>query len=288
MDDKSNTIKVIIADTDLKTFEILKSLSDKYNMIFLSSDFAVNFMLEYEKIDLVISSNKISNFNSIIERTTNKKIRLLIFGKDIRYPINSKEVESIIIREQERKIVLSKRDNKSFTRKIKKIWEERKKLFHEKDDNKKDWNNNCASKLPKDEITSNSKVLNDQNSLKRIKDKAGDNLKINHKIPKSGVILDTETPSVEVKTSMKIMKQKVIVLTKAKGGVGSTTIGIFLSSVLKNFSTLLFDLNFCEGRYCQILWMRNHIFSDISLRSHLLNQLTINKFPVLQNMDNKL
>ena len=46
---------------------------------------------------------------------------------------------------------------------------------------------------------------------------------------------------------MKIVKQKIIVLAKAKGGVGSTAIGIFLSSVLKEFSTLLIDLNFNEG-----------------------------------------
>ena len=51
------SLKVIIADTDLKTFEELKALSDQYNTVFLSSDFAVNFILEYEKIDAVLISS---------------------------------------------------------------------------------------------------------------------------------------------------------------------------------------------------------------------------------------
>ena len=59
MDKETEILKVIIADTDLKTFEELKVLSDRFNTIFLSSDFAVNFILEYEKIDIVLISNKI-------------------------------------------------------------------------------------------------------------------------------------------------------------------------------------------------------------------------------------
>ena len=45
MNNEYVTLKVIIADTDLETFNGLKELNEKFNTIFLSSEFAVNFIL---------------------------------------------------------------------------------------------------------------------------------------------------------------------------------------------------------------------------------------------------
>jgi len=52
--------------------------------------------------------------------------------------------------------------------------------------------------------------------------------------------------NLEVK-KIRTIKQKVIILTKTKGGVGSTTISIFLGHMFYKVKTLLVDLNFSEG-----------------------------------------
>ena len=76
-------LKVIIADTDLETFNGLKELDERFNTVFLSSEFAVNFILEYEKIDIVIISKKISNLNGIIERARKRDTKILMMGNDL-------------------------------------------------------------------------------------------------------------------------------------------------------------------------------------------------------------
>jgi MinD-like ATPase involved in chromosome partitioning or flagellar assembly len=43
------------------------------------------------------------------------------------------------------------------------------------------------------------------------------------------------------------IKQKIIVFLKAKGGVGSTLLSLFISYHFRKLKTLLVDLNFCEG-----------------------------------------
>jgi len=101
---EGETLKAIIADTNLKTFEDLKNLSESYSILFLSSDFAVNFILEYEKIDTVLISNRISDLNSIINRINKKKISMYIFGRDIKYPVNCDEVDKILKIELEKKL----------------------------------------------------------------------------------------------------------------------------------------------------------------------------------------
>jgi len=47
--------------------------------------------------------------------------------------------------------------------------------------------------------------------------------------------------------NVKTIKQKTIIFTKAKGGVGSTVLSIFLSCMFNKMKTLLIDLNFSEG-----------------------------------------
>ena len=98
------TLKVIIADTDLETFSGLKELNNKFNTIFLSSEFAVNFILEYEKIDIAVISKKISNLNGIIERANKRNTKILMLGRDLNYPIILKELEEMLEKEYLKKI----------------------------------------------------------------------------------------------------------------------------------------------------------------------------------------
>ena len=88
LDNKINSyidsFNIILADKDLETFERIRKLNNKFNFINLSSDFAVNFILEYEKIDLIIISKKISSLSNIIEKANRKKISVYILGRDIK------------------------------------------------------------------------------------------------------------------------------------------------------------------------------------------------------------
>lgn len=266
MDKETETLKVIIADTDLKTFEGLKVLSNQYNTIFLSSDFAVNFILEYEKIDIILISNKISNLNSIIERTSKKCIKVFRIGKDIRYPIDLKEVKKILEIEQERKITENEENIKFFKKTFKKILNGKNRIFKNRKLNLADCKNEVLA-ISNDEIIiegENKEKKNEINRLSRVteyKDSYLSNLDnveksvknmIDKKDHNKNIIVKKHTlensgPEELKQKNMKIIKQKVIVLAKAKGGVGSTTIGLFLSSILKDFSILLIDLNFSEG-----------------------------------------
>ncbi|GAI71606.1 unnamed protein product, partial [marine sediment metagenome] len=59
-------------------------------------------------------------------------------------------------------------------------------------------------------------------------------------------IISVQKDNLEIK-NIKTIKQKIIILSKAKGGVGSTTISIFLGYMFDKVKTLLVDLNFSEG-----------------------------------------
>jgi len=264
MSKETEKLKVIIADTDLKTFEELKVLSDQYNTIFLSSDFAVNFILEYERIDTVLISNKISNLNSIIERTNKKRIKVFIIGRDIKYPIDHKEVEKILEIEQERKIAKNEKNIPFFKKTFKQILSGKNKIFEnrrlnlldhtkvlntdksstkkiEKENIEKENGVKKASKIPGQKGLYLSNIENIEKPAKNIINSNFNNTVLKKPVSDIGGFEELK------QKNMKIIKQKVIVLTKAKGGVGSTTIGLFLSSILKDLSILLIDLNFSEG-----------------------------------------
>jgi MinD-like ATPase involved in chromosome partitioning or flagellar assembly len=255
MEIEHDTLKVIIADTDLKTFEDLRELSNFYNVIFLSSDFAVNFILEYEKIDCVLTSNKISNLNSIIKKAEDKRIKLYIFGKDLKYPIDYKDVDELLRNEKEKKLNNIKNLNTTIKQKFKNMWREGKRLFEEKEESNKNIEsnqNNIKLNTINKSINKNEQnggITNKNNiSAKLLKTdlKIEENYDVKNTLkidPARNVIENRQAP----RAKMKIIKQKIIVLAKAKGGVGSTTIGLFLSSILEKFSVLLMDLNFSEG-----------------------------------------
>ena len=47
-------LNVIVADVDWETFETVSQIKKDFNFINLSSEFAVSFILEYEKVDILI------------------------------------------------------------------------------------------------------------------------------------------------------------------------------------------------------------------------------------------
>jgi MinD-like ATPase involved in chromosome partitioning or flagellar assembly len=264
-------LKVIIADTDLETFNGLKELNERFNTIFLSSEFAVNFILEYEKIDIALISKKISNLNGIIERARKRDTKILMMGKDLKYPIEVKELEEILEKEYAKKKETRKKGSfnlKSIFGKLKyrknnfidkKLENKTQKINQNKSDGikKKICINNLgkiSNKIQYTKVENNLKketILLDHNE---VNNSSNNTNKIYQKTSSENVaassnnisnLIDNQNKFTQQR--MKIIKQKVIILTKAKGGVGSTTMSLFLSSVLKDFSTLLIDLNYSEG-----------------------------------------
>ncbi len=248
------SLKVIIADTELETFSGLKELNERFNTIFLSSEFAVNFILEYEKIDIAIISKKISNLNGIIERASKRNTKILMMGRDLGYPIEIRELEGILEKEYMKKKEDGQKSSFNFKNILKKI-NFRKNRFDTKK-SKVCVNNEAMtySKIECNDVKNNIKrktLFSGQNGT-------SDSIKAQEKVKQETGSAEraassndfsnpTDNQNKSIHKNMKIIKQKVIILTKAKGGVGSTTMSLFLSSALKDFSTLLIDLNFTEG-----------------------------------------
>ncbi|MBC8388076.1 MAG: hypothetical protein H8E13_08520 [Actinobacteria bacterium] len=255
-----NSFNIILADKDLETFERIRKLNNKFNFINLSSDFAVNFILEYEKIDLIIISKKISNLQNIIEKANRKKISVYILGRDIKLPINEEEIENILLKEIKNKIF--SRESRRFN--IKKYISYFLNLGRAKEltlqsnnrpggrikDRSKEENNKYDYKCEK---RLSSKVIDREDLFKGSK-KSNDDKEVNNsyfhkKNPDTEFekkIISVQKDDLEIK-NIKTIKQKIIILSKAKGGVGSTTISIFLGYMFDRVKTLLVDLNFSEG-----------------------------------------
>lgn len=255
-----NSFNIILADKDLETFERIRKLNNKFNFINLSSDFAVNFILEYEKIDLIIISKKISNLQNIIEKANRKKISVYILGRDIKLPINEEEIENILLTEIKNKIFNSesRRFNikkyisyflnpgraKELTLQSNSKPGGRIKDRFKEENNKYDYK--CEKRL-------SSKVVDSEDLFKGSK-KSSDDKEINNScfhqknsdMEFEKKIIPVQKDDLEIK-NIKTIKQKIIILSKAKGGVGSTTISIFLGYMFDRVKTLLVDLNFSEG-----------------------------------------
>lgn len=255
-----NSFNIILADKDLETFERIRKLNNKFNFINLSSDFAVNFILEYEKIDLIIISKKISSLSNIIEKANRKKISVYILGRDIKLPINEEEIENILLKEIKNKIF--SRESRRFN--IKKYisyflnlgrakeltLQPNNKLGGRVKDCSKEENNKYDYKCEK---RLSGKAVDREDLFKGIK-KSNDDKEINNScfhqkssdMEFGGKIISAWKDDLEIK-NIKTIKQKIIILSKAKGGVGSTTISIFLGYMFDRVKTLLVDLNFSEG-----------------------------------------
>ena len=261
MNECVSSFNIILADKDLETFKKIQNLKNKYNFINLSSNFAVNFILEYEKIDLIIISKKISNLSNIAERANRKKIKIYILGEDIKLPISEREIENVLLKEIEKKAFNEKIKRFNFKRYIDyflKLTRSRK-LILKSDSNKgkiiqgdsstkddKQHNLKHEKKIFNKIVCNNdfSKESEENNFKNRINDSA--TIQKNTNICLENENNPIKGNDIEIK-KIRTIKQKVIILVRTKGGVGTTTISIFLGHVFSKVKTLLIDLNFSEG-----------------------------------------
>jgi hypothetical protein len=193
-DNKLNSysnFKIIIADTELNTFNEIAKINNDFCFINLSSDFAVNFVLEYEKIDFLLISNRIKNLDKLIVKADKKKIKIFIFGKDIEYPLSSNHIKDFLIKEIENSNKYKRPPNhinmfKNFFIYNSKKWHpdiisNKTKIEKAKKPLKEKTNNNCALSLDtfSAEATVNTekeKTHNDNFFPEAISSKAVDNL----------------------------------------------------------------------------------------------------------------
>ena len=234
-------LNVVLADTEWETFEISSRFKKRFNFLNLSSDFAVDFILEYEKIDVVLISKNISGIRDIVTKARKKKASVYIMGEDLTYPPLFDDIEKILedelikrsenLNDRNRKNGFSALKGFFFVKKDKNIQKEQgpgknqksRKAQMEKSDLLK------VSPLPESpgrtgETEISASLQKNKNVIKNI---CKENLK-------------------DIKDYIAI-KQKIIVFIKAKGGVGSTTLSLFLAYQFKRLKTLLIDMNFSEG-----------------------------------------
>jgi len=305
-------LNVIVADTDWQTFDTLSGFGDDYNIVNLSSDFAVKFIMEYEKIDVIFVSKKIPNLENIKKLAARKKMSVYIFGENTKYPVVKDEVISILENEKTKKDKKACSVGKSG---IKNIF---KRIFEPK--------NRCV----------NSYVEKEDPSLAGTQISAQNNISGNgEELKKSGVpeIMDKKpgksqdkdiynhlSPHIEPHTNFEgadqrynnknhngslplelkperspgnivAIKQKIIVFVRAKGGVGTTILSLFLAARFSKLKTLLVDLNFSEGGsdvgyYLEIPKTPNMIMFTDGYSRNALDSSVINiknSFDVLQS-----
>lgn len=248
----TNKLNIILADTRLETFKELSEINKEYNFINLNSDFAVNFVMEYEEVDLIIISKNIGNLEEINRKANSKNILLYQIGKDLKYPLDIKEIRKVLTRELKKKL------EKQETNKLK--ISDFFSIFKYKSNNR--------SRLEKHKI---DKSQNEKN--RKLQKPTSKNIKNEKEI-----------------REYKTIKQKIIVFVKAKGGVGSTLLSIYLGYCLRNLKTILIDLNFAEGGgdvsyYLDIPKYPNIVnfisgYNDKKIKESAIN--FINKFDILQ------
>jgi MinD-like ATPase involved in chromosome partitioning or flagellar assembly len=265
-------INVIIADTLGETFESLSCFTDGVNFLNLSSNFAVNFIMEYEKIDVIFISRRISGIDEIIRKAGRKKASIYILGEDINYPPDNEQIREILENEK------ISRFKKSDKRCSKRALDYLKKLLGLNGSsrlkrNEKKETQPCAgirsdtdhqqvsvteneklSSINKEDLSETPRVINEAKEKLPIKGmgltKEKQNLSTGNK--KEEVKNDVTRVPIRYSRNDKekefiAIKQKIIVFLKAKGGVGSTLLSLFLACHFKKLKTLLVDLNFCEG-----------------------------------------
>ncbi len=212
----NSDFNILVADEDYETFKIFSEMESEFNFINVSSDFAIHFVINYEAIDLVILGKRLSNLNDVLKSINKKRIQVLVLGKDIKMPIDLLEARDRI----EKALESSKdRAKKPLIKNyIHKIIENNKKNAEASSEKKQAIGKNNIIKL-KELISTNETRINEIKKKSRLESDA----------------------------HIKTIKQKIIVLAKAKGGVGSTSIAISLGFALKRIKTLILDLNFSEG-----------------------------------------
>ncbi len=262
---------VIVADTDWQTFEALGALQKEFNLLNLSSEFAVSFILDYEKIDVLLLSKRIADIESIRRKAEKKMAKVFVMGLDLKYPVDACEVKDILQSEYSAKVIKSssnanaKKAVKSF---FKKVFTENNRLlkaenragYTGKDANEKSGENSCEdayedlfkelemekSSGPKEEVEiAQEPVRETVRSGLTEEDFWGEKLPGSQRLKSEVYNMD---PVETVNNSNYIaIKQKILVFIKAKGGVGSTILSVLLAYQLRKLKTLLIDMNFSEG-----------------------------------------
>jgi MinD-like ATPase involved in chromosome partitioning or flagellar assembly len=97
-------LNVIVADTELSTFENLRPLQDEFRFLNLSSEFAADFILDYEKTDILFLGKKIASSEKLMRKAEKKRVKVFVIGTDIKYPVDVSEVRAILEFERTAKI----------------------------------------------------------------------------------------------------------------------------------------------------------------------------------------
>ncbi|HAX17163.1 MAG TPA: hypothetical protein DCY00_01005, partial [Actinobacteria bacterium] len=95
--------KIIVADTELDIFAETAKIKENFCFINLSSEYAVNFVLEYENIDILFISKNILNYENILQRAKNKKIKTFLIEEDLPKKFDYKNLGNIILKEFDNK-----------------------------------------------------------------------------------------------------------------------------------------------------------------------------------------
>ena len=272
LDRDANLLNVIVADTDLDTFERVSWIKKEFNFINLSSNFAVNFILEYEKIHVIIISKDISNLEEIIKKANRKGIAVYIIGENLKHPLDNVELERVLEKELKEYLVKKSKEKRIKIFNIKKflgnVSNRRQQKLLERCKSESARNIDKVSEINKESLSKNLDCDNKLNnnigdSVLKDSDLNSENLGCtnvkNDKLDKGAVIEKSNTKEEEINIKLnypehkfsvetiKAIKQKIIVFTKAKGGVGSTLLSIFLGFTFRKLKTLIIDLNFSEG-----------------------------------------
>lgn len=242
-------LNVIVADVDWETFETVSQIKRDFNFINLSSEFAVSFILEYEKVDILILSRKISNIEEITKKAAKKKSKVYIIGKDLKYPLEAAEVESLLARELEIKTGKeSQKKRLGIKDSLAGLFKSKKHVISKPPVNISKpsvYINKPSTKVNKsstNSVSPRTESLEPDNSEKLLtQDEDYFAEEIN--IAEENIIAEENN----INKNTKAIKQKIIIFTKAKGGVGSTILSIFLAHTFRKMKTLLVDLNFSEG-----------------------------------------
>jgi len=238
--DNYSEFKIIVADTDLDIFEEIKKIKENFCFINLNSEYAINFVMEYEKIDLALVSMNIPNIEKIIDRAKRRKIKLLIVEKDLPKNFDSKHIRKIFIREFENKKSTSKPKE---SKEIKGLLNRMFKTNRETINIKNSTDNSTSSSLMRSEneveikLKDNKKIINTKNMHMN---------NIENEIKYDDLIVKKKNKK-DKEEKIRAVKQKILAVLRVKGGVGSTTITYFIATLLNNIKTLIIDLNFSEG-----------------------------------------
>jgi cellulose biosynthesis protein BcsQ len=337
---EDETLNVIIADTDWKTFEELADFKADYNLINLSSDFAVSFIMENEHIDVLVAGKSIARLNDLKKKSEKKKIKMYVLGQDAEYPVNKAEIFAILEYEKNLKFQDMRSNNKkSRVNLLGRLFEKNNHVKKDKenetgqnlqtghqpfdDDSKSSsadednffknlniegtdfWDDKKLSGSSLNRPEGNMAGVNKKGNLKKAENKEG----IDFKKRQSGVTVNPGQPqyfindknpskntmrrdsSVKRSNDVVAIKQKIIVFIRAKGGVGSTLLSVYLANRFSNLKTLLVDLNFSEGGsdtgyYLDIPRTPNMIIFTEGYNRSSLNNSVINiknNFDVLQS-----